>query len=116
MSLESDLRNLGYRERSIHMSISTPEYVSSKELKEYEFSNLIRLGVLKSIPRSYGYVSSHDIRNEPNSEYISLKDLEVEKLRKAGEECELDCEKYGLPENNYQNAGACDKCPNTPPF
>ncbi len=35
---------------------------------------------------------------------------------KPGEECDLDCVKYGLPENSYENKEVCDKCPNTPPF
>ena len=46
-------------------------------LKEYEVSNLLRLGIIKSIPRPFAYVGEHRIKNEPESEYLHLHDLEI---------------------------------------
>lgn len=34
----------------------------------------------------------------------------------TAEECEFDCEKYGLPKDSHQNQEVCKNCPNTPPF
>lgn len=77
MRLDDDLRNLNYKEKQIIHSIACPEYINQSKLQEYEISNLIRLGVIKSIPRPFGYVTSHRIRNEPDSDYLKLEDLEV---------------------------------------
>lgn len=74
---ESELRELEAKERAIKNSIKQPEFIPSGELKEYEVSNLIRLGIIKSIPRPYAYVGEHRIQNNPNSEYLYLQDLEI---------------------------------------
>lgn len=74
---EKELRELESKERTIRNNIKQPEYVPLGELKEYEVSNLIRLGVVKSIPRPYAYVGEQKIRNEPESEYLHLQDLEI---------------------------------------
>lgn len=58
-----------------------------------------------------------DIVKTIKDDMVSLYGIEVsevEKLRKAGEECEFNCEKYGLPKHSIETD--CDKCPNTPPF
>ena len=37
-------------------------------------------------------------------------------VTKTGEECEFDCEKYGVELIVGRPIGNCGKCPNTPPF
>jgi hypothetical protein len=74
---EKELRELEYKERTIRHSIKQPEYIPTGELKEYEVSNLIRLGIIKSIPRPYAYVGEHRIQNNPDGEYLYLQDLEI---------------------------------------
>jgi len=75
--IEGELRGLSLKENEISKSIRDPEYISG-DLKEYEISNLIRLGLIKIIQKTYGYVKSQRIRNDQNSEYLSLDDAEVE--------------------------------------
>ena len=74
---EKELRELDLREHRIQNNIKRPEQIPLGELKEYEVSNLIRLGVVKSIPRPYAYIREHKIKNEPDSEYLSLQDLDI---------------------------------------
>lgn len=74
---EKELRELESRERTIKHSIKQPEFIPQGELKEYEVSNLIRLGIIKAIPRPYAYVGEHRIQNNPESEYLYLQDLEI---------------------------------------
>jgi hypothetical protein len=74
---EKQLRELDSQERNIKSSIRQPELIPFGELQDYEISNLIRLGIVKSIPRPYAYVGRHKIRNEPDSEYLHLEDLEI---------------------------------------
>lgn len=74
---EKQLRELESKERALKNSINQPELVPNGELQDYEISNLIRLGIIKSIPRPYAYVGRHKIRNEPDSEYLHLEDLEI---------------------------------------
>ncbi|MBS0646518.1 MAG: DUF4393 domain-containing protein [Verrucomicrobia bacterium] len=74
---EKELRELDNKERTIRSSIKQPELIPSGELREYEISNLIRLGIIKSVPRPYAYVGEHRIQNNPDSEYLYLQDLEI---------------------------------------
>lgn len=77
-ALENEKREFIEKERKIEKSIIEPELVPYDDLEEYEISNLVRLGIIKSVPRPYAYVSGHQIYNNPNSEYLSLDDLEIE--------------------------------------
>lgn len=77
MRLESELRNLMQMEYRLKDSISEDQYLSG-QLKPYEIANLTRLGLIKAIQKTYGYVKSHQIRNSPDSEYLNLEDAEVE--------------------------------------
>ena len=74
---EKELRELDIKERTIKKSIKQPEFIHIGELKEYEVSNLIRLGIIKNIPRPYAYVGEHSIKNNPDSEYLYLQDLNI---------------------------------------
>ena len=75
--IESELRELDSQEKVIKGKLKQPISLPSEELKEYEVTNLIRLGVIKNIPQPYAYVSEHKIKNDPNSDYLYLQDLDV---------------------------------------
>jgi hypothetical protein len=74
---EKELRDLESKERNFKYMIKQPEYIPSSELRDYEIANLIRLGVVKSISRPFAYVGEHKIKNDPDSEYLYLQDLEI---------------------------------------
>lgn len=83
----SELRNKKKSHENKHSrlekAILETELISSKELKDFEISNLIRLGVVKEIIRSYGYVDSKKVvvnkAGAPyeSEDYISLDDVSV---------------------------------------
>jgi len=74
---EKELRELESKERNLKNSIKLPELIPAGELKNYEVSNLVRLGIIKNIPRPYAYIGEHRIQNNPDSEYLYLQDLEI---------------------------------------
>lgn len=75
---QSDLKNLDRQESKIKSEMFAPEYIPQSELQEFEIANLIRLGLIKNIPQHIAYSSGADIRNNPDSEYLRLDDLEIE--------------------------------------
>lgn len=77
MKLESDLRELLTQEHKLRESINEPQYLSG-DLQPYEIANLIRLGLIKAVQKTYGYVKYNKIRNDPNSEYLDLENAEVD--------------------------------------
>ena len=77
MDLEKQLREIETKERTIRYHLEKPEFVPSKDLKEYEVSNLIRLGLIKNIPRPYAYVGKNQAKIVTYRDYISLEDLEI---------------------------------------
>lgn len=72
-----ELRLLEFKEKAIKNSIKKPEYIPNADLKDYEISNLLRLGIIKNIPRPYAYVNEHKIQNNPDNEYLYLQDMEI---------------------------------------
>jgi Abortive infection alpha len=74
---EKELKDIESKERTIRNNIKEPEYVPLDKLKEYEVSNIIRLGFVKTIPRHFAYVDKHKIKIEHDSEYIYLQDLDI---------------------------------------
>lgn len=75
--VETELRELNKKENEILVKLREPEYIPYSELKDYEVSNLERLGLIKIIERNNAYVESHRIRNEPHSDYLYLEDAVV---------------------------------------
>lgn len=71
------------KQERIERLIKEPELFSKKDLRDFEISNLIRLGVVKEIIRSYGYVDSQRVSVSKGSnyheseDYVSLDDLSV---------------------------------------
>lgn len=60
-------------------SLTVPEHVDENKLKEYELSNLIRLGIVKSVSRSYIKSEPLEIPTEPKEKSV-IVDLEIEIL------------------------------------
>lgn len=77
MKFEGELRELIQKEFKLRSSISEDQFLSGP-LEPYEIANLIRLGLIKVIQKTYGYVKPHRIRNNQDSEYLDLEDVEVE--------------------------------------
>lgn len=67
--LESNLSSLKYRESSIQRNINHPETVPFGSLKDFELSNLIRLGVVKEEKDFYANSQTLEIPYERESEY-----------------------------------------------
>lgn len=67
----------------IERAIGETELIASKSLRDFEISNLVRLGVVKEIVRSYGYLDSAKVSVNKGSshyesdDYINLDDLTV---------------------------------------
>ena len=78
MEINSELNQIVKKEKHLSESINNPEKIYQENLKEFEISNLVRLGLIKEIINPYAYINSHDIRNDPNSEYLTIEDVEVQ--------------------------------------
>lgn len=87
--LENELKELKDKKSSferkqgrLERAINESELLTQIDLRDYEISNLIRLGVVKEIIRSYGYVDNqrvsvsrtHDFESQ---DFVSLDDLSV---------------------------------------
>ncbi len=70
-------------ESKIERAIGEAELIASKSLRDFEISNLVRLGVAKEIVRTYGYVDSRRVSvnkgssNYESDGYVNLDDLTV---------------------------------------
>lgn len=70
-------------QNKIERAIGEAELIASKSLRDFEISNLVRLGVAKEIIRSYGYVDSARVSVNKGSshyesdDYVNLDDLTV---------------------------------------
>jgi len=79
--VEWKLSSLKYKEGTIKRKISEPENVPIENLREFELSNLIRLGLVKYVQETYAGTHSLEIPNRPNEEYLNVDfdiDLEVD--------------------------------------
>ncbi|MBT1687389.1 Abi-alpha family protein [Dawidia soli] len=75
--LNKELKALKDKKVNILLAMQVPEPLNG-DMKEYELANLVRLGLIRYIEKTYGYVKPHEIRIAPYSEYIRLEDAEVE--------------------------------------
>jgi hypothetical protein len=76
--LEKGMKDLEEKELKIELDMSKQDYLSYSKLEEFELSNLIRLGLVKSIPQHNVFTRGAEIRNDPESAYLILEDLEIE--------------------------------------
>ncbi len=74
---ETELRTLKYREGMIVHRIKQPQSLPEEGLREFEISNVIRLGLVKHIQETYANSSTLEIPNDPDKEYLTV-DLEIE--------------------------------------
>lgn len=72
------------KQSRIEKKINESELIPSEELKNFEVSNLIRLGIVKEVVHSYGYIDSEIITvnkgdgySKYSEDYIELADVTV---------------------------------------
>jgi hypothetical protein len=82
--LQASLKSIRFKmqimekhKKDLISSLKNPQLVDEKEFEDYELGNLIRLGIIKSIPRSYIHAEPLEVPNEPNSKSVTV-DLEIE--------------------------------------
>lgn len=76
---EIDLENLQDREFSLSWALKKPEELPHNSLREFEMSNLIRLGLIKYVQENLGSYKSLKIPNNPNEDYLSIDfDIDVD--------------------------------------
>jgi hypothetical protein len=77
--LKKTLKELAVKELSFGKRIQEAEYVPSGGLKEYQFSNLIRLGVVKVRLLPYSKGQTLKIPNDPEKDYLTVSfEVEIE--------------------------------------
>ena len=72
--LERDLKNLEYEEHKIKFSINKSEVVPDDLFREFEISNLIRLGLVKEVREFYAESQTLEIPLDRGEEYGYTKD------------------------------------------
>lgn len=77
-NLEKELRDLEREENRLLVETLKPDFLPEYELEEFELANLIRLGLIKSIPQHNVYSNGAEIKNDPSSDYLILDNLEIE--------------------------------------
>ncbi len=81
--LKNELKSLDRKELSFQIRIREPQAIPEEELKEFEMSNLIRLGLIKYVQRPYANSQTLEIPYENREEYYGSTsytnvDLEIE--------------------------------------
>jgi len=76
---QSQLKSLGNRLDHYKYKIAEPEEISYGQLKEFEISNLIRLGLIKEIREAYVESQTLEIPNDPEEDQLTV-DLDFEVL------------------------------------
>jgi hypothetical protein len=72
--MERDLKNLEYEEHKIKFSINKSEVVPDDLFREFEISNLIRLGLVKEVREFYAESQTLEIPLDRGEEYGYTKD------------------------------------------
>lgn len=78
--LEWKISSLKYKESSIKRKLSEPENIPTDSLREFEISNLIRLGLVTFVQETTAGTHSLEIPNSPNKQYLNVDfdiDLDV---------------------------------------
>ncbi len=80
LSIENEIRMMRFQESKIKRKISAPQYILDGALKEFEVSNIIRLGLAKAEYETNVGRHSIDIPSpQPNEEYVTVDfDVDVE--------------------------------------
>jgi hypothetical protein len=77
LAAKSELRMLKYRENIIVSKIMQPEALPEEGLRDFEVSNVTRLGLVKHVQETYANSSKLEIPNDPDKEYLTV-DLDIE--------------------------------------
>ncbi len=91
----------------LERAIKESEQLTRNELRDFEISNLIRLGVVKEIVRSYGYVDSQKVSVSKGSEYYESEDYVT--LDDLSVTIETDVIEYELTELGELFVKACQE-------
>ena len=75
--LQNEIRKLDEMESIIKTELYRPEYINENDLEEFEMANLIRLGLVKNLPQHNVYTNGTEIRNDRDSDYLTIDDLEI---------------------------------------
>ena len=76
---ESELRNLEHKEWSYKWNVQKPEEFPDGSLREFEVSNLSRLGLVKYVQENISNSNTLEIPNDPNEEYLVVDfDIDVD--------------------------------------
>jgi len=76
---DTELKMLNFQEYTIINKIKQPEDLPDEGLREFEVSNVIRLGLVKHVQETYANSSTLEIPNNPEKEYLTVDvDIEVE--------------------------------------
>ncbi|MEL7271455.1 MAG: Abi-alpha family protein [Bacteroidota bacterium] len=78
-NLESQLRSLNYREGTYNWKINLQESIPEEGLREFEISNLSRLGLIRYIQENFADSQTLEIPNNPDDAYLTVDfDIEVD--------------------------------------
>lgn len=76
---ETELRNLKIKENKLQMRLDSPEIVPDSELREFEVSNLTRLGLIKTVHETIANPQTLDIPIDQHSyNYSSFTSVDLE--------------------------------------
>ena len=79
MNLESQLRSLSHREGTYNWRINQQESIPEEGLREFEISNLSRLGLIRYIQENFADSQTLEIPNSPDDDYLTVDfDIEVD--------------------------------------
>jgi len=77
--MESELRDLEYKEFSFKWALRKPEEFPDGSLREFEVSNLSRLGLIKYVQENLSNSHTLEIPNRPDDEYLVVDfDIDVD--------------------------------------
>jgi len=76
VELEIKLNQLEHDEKEIKKHLKAPEYIMVHRLKEFEISNLVRLGLSRSLPIAYPRESLYKSVNSDG--FLEIDDIEIE--------------------------------------
>jgi len=81
--LATELKSLDRKELTVRISINEPQAIPEEELKEFEMSNLIRLGLIRFVQKTYANSQTLEIPYEHEPEYYGSTsytniDLDIE--------------------------------------
>ena len=75
--LEGKLNSLKYKQRGYENRIASSQSIPEDELREFELSNLTRLGLIKYVQEIYANPMTLEIQNDADRDYLTT-DLEID--------------------------------------